>query len=368
MMKLVKQHTWQLLMLSMAALLLLVACGDDDSDPAPTTAPTIEPTAIVQGMTASPTPGGPTATPSATFRPTLTLAPPTNTAAANPTQLPSNTPEPWQYQVQAGDTCLQIALNYDVSVEAIEQANNLSSCRLISEGQVLVVPRPTLTPTPFGLELTATAFYERLAPGMRNVTPYALYEYCPEEGDTLTSIALTFGTTNQRICELNPLPDGLDCRGCDFSQSAVGSCPNPPQISVNRCYSVPGPTYTPTATETPFGEPSITPTPTHLPPQPFYPSNGQQIASTTLRLLWTHNSGQLQANEHYQIIVMDESSGEILLSRETTQTDLLLPASLAPAAGQQRNLSWSVQVVRIENDLPVPLSGQSTTQGFVWAP
>lgn len=346
-------------------VLAVAACGDGEA-PSSTGVPTSVVTEVAQQPSLTPTDSGPTRTPSSTFRPTITAAPPSDTPPPNPTALPSNTPPPYEYVVKEGDTCGEIAIFYDVSTQAIEQANGLSSCRFISPGQRLVIPRPTLTPTPFGLDMTETAEYEALPPLLKDVTPYAIYEYCAVEEDTITSIAIKNGTTNRRLCELNPLPGGLDCRGCDFTDSVVGSCPNPPVITVGRCYRVPGPTYTPPPSSTPAGSPTITLTPTHLVPQPFYPANGAVVNASDVRLMWTQQSGVLQGEEHYLVMVIDETTNSVLLSIETVNTDYILPAELRPRRGEQRTLTWSVQIVVLQNDVLVPASGRSSTQRFVW--
>lgn len=347
-----------------ALAIMLAACGEDK--PIPTDEPTSVATEIGQQPSITPTPIGPTFTPSPTFRPTTTPLPPSPTQPPNPTALPTATPPPYEYVVKEGDTCGEIAIFYDVSVEAIEQANNLSSCRFISPGQRLIVPRPTLTPTPFGLDVTQTAVYNALPPLLKDVTPFAIYEYCAAEGDTITSIAILHGTTNRRLCELNPLPDGLDCRGCDFSESSVGSCPVPPVITVGKCYKVPGPTYTPLPTNTPQGTPTITPTPTHLPPQPFYPIHGEIINGTTVRLIWAQQSGPLQPQEQYLLTIFDEDTSTVVLAVETTRTEFTLPETLRPASGEQRTYTWQVEIVRLENDVLVPVSGRSPIQRFIW--
>lgn len=361
--------TQMILCLTVVILLAgLAGCGEEDNPPAPTEAMTAEPTAIVEELTAtaSPTPGGPSLTPSATFRPTITPAPPTNTAPARTSAPPTLTPAPWQVEVRENNTCLEFALRYDVSVEAIVATNPGLNCGALQLGQVIVVPRPSVTPTPFGQEITATAFYEALVPSLRDVTPFSLYEYCAEEGDTLRSISLKNSTTDRRVCDLNGLPDGLDCRGCEFRESGQASCPNPPNITIGECYTVPGPTYTPTGTNTPSGEVTITPTPTHIPPQPFFPGDGDSVTTASVRLVWTHNSGRLLDNQQYMLSVFDAESGAVVYQHETRKTDTMLPVELRPSAGTSRGLRWSVQVVRIENEVPIPVSGQSREMRFTW--
>lgn len=65
------------------------------------------------------------------------------------TTVPAPTITPTVYVVQPGDTLGSIALKYDVSVEAIMQANGLADPNTLSVGQSLVIPvGGQLAPTP----------------------------------------------------------------------------------------------------------------------------------------------------------------------------------------------------------------------------
>jgi LysM repeat protein len=102
---------------------------------------------------------------------------PTSTAVALPTlMLPLATPLPTAtpvvYVVRAGDTLIGIARQYDLSVDAIQAANNNVAPELLQIGQELVIPQPTAsgpigpdryilpTPTPLPLELAGLSFRE----------------------------------------------------------------------------------------------------------------------------------------------------------------------------------------------------------------
>jgi LysM repeat protein len=91
---------------------------------------------------ATPTPTSvPAATPSDTPTPTAALAAsPTNTPM--PTIAPTDTPAPVlvEHVVQTGETLARIARRYGVSVEDIQQANNIRNPSLIHIGQRLVIP------------------------------------------------------------------------------------------------------------------------------------------------------------------------------------------------------------------------------------
>jgi LysM repeat protein len=138
-----------------------------------------------------------TSTPSPTI--TFTPAPPTPTLAASPTPQfsptptftpgPSPTPMPITYTVQEGDTLFGIAVQFQVDMEAIKIANNLTSDAL-SVNQVLIIPTgeiqtPTPTPLPTGLPRGARIQYVVLL------------------GDTLEIIASKFNSTVEDISRIN---------------------------------------------------------------------------------------------------------------------------------------------------------------------
>jgi LysM repeat protein len=361
---------WGLLLLLPILVLAAAACDNDEPDetPAPEV-PTLPITQIVRQP--SHTPGGPTFTPSPTFPATVTPRPTDLPPEVQPSATPTETPPPYIILVQPGDTCGGIAVRYGLDIRsgaaAIRRANNLNErCTdLPSPGTPIIVPRPTLTPSPQGFDVTQTAIVTALPPSLRDVTPYALYEYCPVPDDTLTSIALRFGSTNKRICELNPLPDGIDCSGCDFSQSAVGFCPNPPLISTTNCLMVPGPTATPTFTPTFTGQETPTPTPTYTPPRLVIPAN-DTTHSGPLEFVWV-SAGQLQPGEVYVISVTDELTGQYLI-QAVRAPSFSMPPEWEPPAGQMRDLVWTVEVAVLDpqSGLYMPTSGKSPTYRVAW--
>jgi len=356
-------------MLVVCALLVFViaACGNDDepeNPPEPTIEATVQsPTPIAQEVT--PTTIGPSLTPSPTFPPTVTPRPTDSLPTGMPTIAPTETLGPIEHVIRDGDSCSLLAAIYDTGVGAIRELNGLNQgCIIGSPGQTILIPRATNTPTPLAYDITLTVQYESLPPSLKDVTPYAINTFCPQEGDTITSMALENGTTNQRICEMNPLPDGIDCRGCDFSESAVGQCNIAPPISEFECYNVPGPTHTPTFTPTFSGMETATSTPTYMPPQAIQPVNGAMVQGD-VRLTWV-SVGELKDNERYQVSVVDEISGESFF--ETTRNpDYRIPDLWRPAAGEVRNILWSVEVV-IPNaeGLNIPVSGRSVNSRFIW--
>ena len=96
-----------------------------------------------------------------------------------------------KHTVQSGDTLLSIALEYGVTVEQIQQANNISGV-LIRVGDELIVP------------------VERTEAVTTAAGPASDFSYIVVSGDTLVSIALRFGSSVQDIQSANGLgPDAL---------------------------------------------------------------------------------------------------------------------------------------------------------------
>jgi len=124
-------------------------------------------------LTPQPTPGS---TPTDTPLPGQTLViGPAGTAPALPladTATPTVSPTPIVYVVQSGDTLLGIAMEYGVSVEAIQRANGIENPQFLRVGQELLIPTgeeeeetssgdlllPTPTPIPFDIQ--GVACYE----------------------------------------------------------------------------------------------------------------------------------------------------------------------------------------------------------------
>lgn len=355
----------------LAGGIAVAACSNDEESPRPAVVATPTPSASATESFTRPVARGPSLTPSPTFPATHTPEPLALPATVQPTLTPTELPPPYIDIVRQGDTCGAIALRWGLDLaggsEAIKQANNLNSgCTNLVVGQNVVVPRPTLTATPPGLDATQTAIATSLPRSLLNITPFAIYEYCPEEGDTLQSIALKSNASRQRICELNPLPDGLDCRGCDFvAGGANARCSEPPLISLNNCLNVPGPTFTPTPTATFSGSETPTLLPTYLPPQAVFPADGTLVQGSA-QLVW-QSVGQLDADEFYVVVLSDLQSGALLSIVQTRQSSYLLPVEWRPAAGQALEIGWTVEVIRrAQAESYVSVSRRSPSYRFIW--
>jgi len=103
------------------------------------------------------------------------------------------------YTVQAGDTLFDIALHFEVSVEELMEANEITDPTSLSVGQRLVIPGqgpgrvPEGTPTPEGEAAT--------------VTPSAEGVYIVQEGDYPGSIAEQLGISVEELMDANGITD-----------------------------------------------------------------------------------------------------------------------------------------------------------------
>lgn len=303
--------------------------------------------------------------------------PPTITPSATPPEPPASptvtftpTPGPVDYVVQAGDSCWGIAYNFGhidpSAVDAIDAENGAGTCASLREGQTIRVPRPTGTPTPVGADLTQTAVASAAPPQVTLAMgpSFALQPYVVEAGDTLSSIAIIHDSSLQQICEINPLPDGIDCGMCNFTEPNC-CCSSAVPLSAGQQINVPAPTPTPTVTLTFTGSETPTMTPTHRAPQPTFPQAGQTV-SGPLRLTWV-TAGVLAADEHYLVTLLKPGTG-LTFNGVTRQLSLDVPPEYLPNDGQAHDYVWQVSVVRWGDDgLFYPVGGVVPEQPFTWA-
>jgi len=129
----------------------------------------------------------------------------TNTATPPATSTPEPTPEPQPvgtpttHEVQAGETLGEIALRYDVSVEALLAENGLESADFIRVGQELKIPAPAST------EAATTP----LPQGGRTHTV--------KPGETLGGIALQYGISVEALQKANGLNSDIIQVGQELS-------------------------------------------------------------------------------------------------------------------------------------------------------
>ncbi len=263
----------------------------------------------------------PTETPTMTLTPTVTntlLPTDTATPEATWTALP-----PIEYSVVENDTCIGLAVFYDVSVRAITELNNLGSECFLVPGQNILIPQPTPTPSP-----TPTLTLEPIA-----ATEEACEKlmYTVESSDTLFSISLNYAVSMDALKAYNNMNTDVVFQGQNL---VIPLCE---QVLPNA----------PTATPTPV--------PPYPAPNPLLPQDGQAftLANDTVTLQWAA-VGTLRDNEFYQVTVVDitEGSGDVRITAAVKDTKYIVPVSMRPSVSMPHVLRWSVATVRQTGTTP----------------
>ena len=263
----------------------------------------------------------PTITPTFTPRPTQTPTP-TDTDTPTPTDTPL---PPIPYVIKTGDSCLAIAIRYDVSVESIILQNHLDPACTVAVGHTIQVPQPTPTfaprpsDTPFGAP-----------PQTATHTPPPYPTYVVLSGDTCLGIALRYGVTLSELMQVNGIAD------CNL-------------LATGRVLFVPvHGTLTPTATPTAPTTPTSSPPPTWPPPLLLKPAQGQVFtaADATIALEWAP-AGSLRPGEFFAVHVEDITCNcKRIFDTATSQKRLDVPNNLQPPDATAHIFNWSVTTVR----------------------
>jgi len=284
----------------------------------------------------------PTITPTitSTVTPTVTSTPETPV----PTDTPLPTATPATYTVAAGDTCAGIAFTFGVSIQSIVLLNNLpADCNTLVEGQQLLIPQPTATPTSLPTATLSAA----------DATDQACekVDYVVQENDTLSSIANAYNVPMAVIQEYN----GLSSETVLFGMN----------LTIPLCERFPTPGPTPTATlPPPYNAPSL-----------LLPADGARFnqAGENVTLQWA-SIGTLLENEAYEITVVDFTDGDSRrLVDYVTDTKFIIPASFRSADDIPHLYRWFVMTSRQtgtdENGNPIWDSAgmASDRRVFMWS-
>ncbi len=303
------------------------------------------------GWGSAPVPPTRTSTPRA-------VTPIITTIVATPIPSPTTGPTPGviKYRVKPGDTLLEIAVRYKTTVQAIKNANNLKD-DIIRVGDELLIPLPTPTPPPTLSPTpgTPTPISMQSPPTSANAADAAgVIRHQVRRGDTLISIAATYGSTVETIRVANQLESDL--------------------LAVGQWLIVPLGAWTPTPSPTLRVNASATPTLTffHTAPNLLWPPDGHVFrGQQDLPLLSWESPGTLKAHEFYVVHIDYIWRGEkkAIIRQVKQGTSLRLAASDYPGVNPQGTaFAWYVLVV--SQPMPnTPLSATSppsTTRTFVW--
>ncbi|NOZ05447.1 MAG: LysM peptidoglycan-binding domain-containing protein [Chloroflexi bacterium] len=253
--------------------------------------------------------------------------------------------------VQSGETLSEIARQYGVSIQAIQQENDLSGTSTLRVGQELIIP--SLTPT--ALPATATPTAQRTpAPPTPTAaargtaqpiatatqppqptpsrTPAGTQVYVVQGGDTLSSIAKRYGVSTTALREANP---GI----------------NPYALQVGQKVTIPPTGSTsPPAPATPTAPPTATVPVSYAAPQLVAPEDGHSFGGINQEIVlqWTWN-GQLGADEWFDV-QLSGAAGPFEGKTWTKESHWQLPKDFF-----DKTLRWRVIVIR-------GVQGQSRTE------
>jgi LysM repeat protein len=256
----------------------------------------------------------------------IPLLPPTSTET--PTPLPTATPVPVApeqtlitHEVQSGETLLSISGLYGITVEEIQQANNLNS-ELIRIDDKLTIPvlrKPGANPH------TAPAVTSR-------------FEYTVRENDTIISIALTFGSTVDDILTANNLAANAIIRPGDKLIILVSQVPQAVIDSTN----------TVTTTSSPISSAPLNSNVIYIEPRLIGPPDNVTLPRGEPVLLRWVSVDVLRPNEWYVLLIYPSGdAAQSIPSIWTKSTSYRLGSELAPESGQAATYTWRVSVVRV---------------------
>lgn len=279
-----------------------------------------------------------TATPTMTLNPTATLGnTPTNLPEPTWTPLP-----PAEYTVKDGETCGDIALQFNTSIASIVIQNNLTQDCIIAPGTVLQVPLPTATASP-----VPTATPENMIPEADRCTHTDTI--IVDANMTLGSIALNYNVSMSDIRLYNNMTSDIVRQG--------------DRLIIPLCDRLPtaGPTLT------------ATPMPPYPAPNLLLPRSGASFSAQeeAVTLQWA-SVASLYPGEVYRVVVEDLTSEEEKIFVDYVgDTKFILPTSFRPTDTTPHIIQWSVSVARMINSDPTnPIYEEagliSTPRVFTW--
>ena len=298
-----------------------------------------------------------TLTPTRTQTPAIIILP--VTLPAPPSSTPGPTAASIKYKIKSGDTLIAIAAKYKVSVQSIMTANGLKDDN-IRVGDELTIPLPTPTPpntipsAPSGATPTPVSLLS--APLSASPASTAgVIRYVVKRGDTLSSVASSFGSSIDAIRAANQLDNDLLSVGQEL------------QVPMGSWTATPTPVPTSNATATPtsqfaYAAPSLV-----LPPDKAIFHGKQDIPMLT----WT-SPATLKPNEYYIVHIDYQFNGanKSIVQPFNQGNSFRLDASkYYPGASSNGTVfSWYVVVVNQTkgNSQVFASSPASPSWTFVW--
>ena len=274
-------------------------------------------------------------TPTVTLTPTATAtATPTGTptATATLTPTPTVTPTPIYYFVQPGDTFFGIALNYDITLQSLLDANNLSEDDLLRVSQELQIPHHT--PTPVGTPVPA------------NEPATGTVNYQTKRGETVSAIAIRFQVEPSIILENNDIEDPNNIPAGQVLLIVLG--PEP---------------------ELAKGGPTPTPPPGYEAPHLISPPDGAEFVDEPGPLLRWVTAGLLPDDVWYEIHIVFrdrhlKTPDPILTKANSIRLD---PTMRPPFDATSPEIRWWVRLVEVQSDGEiVPVGPVSELRSLVW--
>lgn len=269
------------------------------------------------------------------FTPTPSPPPADATAVPQATQGPSGTIE---HIVEANETLLSIAIDFNVTVEDIRAANGISG-DIIQIGQNLVIPNQQAVVAP---------------PASAQQSPrgqVSTFDYTVQQGDTIASIAARLGSSVDDILRANSISDPQLIRPDQTLQIPMRQVPAEVMESSGA-----------------GSDGKIT----YSAPQITAPASGAVLSSSEAVLLRWVSVDLLKPNEWYVVLLYPQTpSARQFPSVWTKATSHRIELEYAPAEGESAEYSWQVSVVRVLDGESgsyslEPASPSSELRRFTW--
>jgi len=319
-----------------SCVLSLGGCGQILAPPTPT------------GRAEVPATSTATPTPAATRRATATLVP----ATPSNTPTPTVTPTPIIYTIKKGDTLLEVARAFGLTVSELQEVNGIEDPRRLWIGQEILIPpreagsEPTEvpTPTPVALRIEGLAFYATPADSL----------WCLGE---VVNLSTEPAEEVQVRVTLHNAQGELLATGAAFTQLDVLAGRGRSPFSI--LFTAPPSDFAQYQTQVLSGVRS-----THLGPR--YPSlalsdtSGGWLADGTYQVKGrVENTGQSEAEKVALIVTLYDAGGHVAGARSVgIDAELFLPGAIAPfditltPLGEVARYSVGVQGWRVDYAAP----------------